>query len=414
MVVVGLDPATGSPRQLDAARADPTAADAAAARAARVPSSSGAARRRRDRGRASSRATVRVVDVRPQRLTVGCPGPERGGDARDRRPRGDDHGRDPAGRRRRSRDRDGFTIVRVDVPRVAIRSPGPLPWRIRVAGGRARWAIVAGPSRWRAAVLARGLLVDPVDPRPAPIRPRRRRAAPSDGLDWLAMLAVRDARLGTRGRPRRPPSADVYHGHDLTGLPAAVAAAAPAADRRAARLRQPRDLPRVRRDRGAAALGGRWLGRLERRWAAGAAALVTVNPAIADELGASGSRSERLRRRPQLPAALGRRADRARRPHPRRDRHPGRRADRPLSRRASAAAAGWSSWPRRCSSPGSRRVHSRLPRATGRSRDERRRRSPPSRGSAAGSTCSTAVRPRGRRRGSPRPTSGRCRSSRRP
>ncbi len=86
--------------------------------------------------------------------------------------------------------RDGFTIVRVPLPRWTrwwrwLRAP----WRL--------WSIV-----------------------------RRRGGAPGsrmDGLDWVAMW--RFGNLGwARAAAREAGPADVYHGHDLTGLPAAVLA----------------------------------------------------------------------------------------------------------------------------------------------------------------------------------------------
>ena len=145
--------------------------------------------------------------------------------------------------------RDGFTIVRVPMPR----------WR-------RWWRWLRAPSRlWSIA--------------------RRRTAAPGermDALDWLAMW-----QFGTlawaRTAAREAGPADVYHGHDLTGLPAAVFAQRlnPSArlvyDSHELYLESP-------------AVTGRpgWaiarLDRREKEWAFGADALVTVNAAIADVL----------------------------------------------------------------------------------------------------------------------------------
>jgi glycosyltransferase involved in cell wall biosynthesis len=110
----------------------------------------------------------------------------------------------------------------------------------------------------------------------------RRRPIRMDSLDWLAMW--RFGNLGwARAAAAAAPPADVHHGHDLTGLPAA----ARAARRDGARLVY--DSHELFLDSGA--VSGRaspavaWLDRLERRLAAGADALVTVNDALAERLG---------------------------------------------------------------------------------------------------------------------------------
>ncbi len=117
-------------------------------------------------------------------------------------------------------------------------------------------------------------------------RLRGRRRRPGDRLDTLDWLAA--WRFGNLGWARRAaaaaPTADVYHGHDLTGLPAAVQAA----DLNGGRVVY--DSHEAFLDSGATfgrsriALG--WLRRLERRNARRAIALVTVNRALADYLGA--------------------------------------------------------------------------------------------------------------------------------
>jgi glycosyltransferase involved in cell wall biosynthesis len=104
-----------------------------------------------------------------------------------------------------------------------------------------------------------------------------------DALDWLAMW-----RFGTLGWARDAAriagAADVYHGHDLTGLPAAI---------EARRRHQPAaslvyDSHELYVD--SAATVGRppwavdWLRRRERRWAAEVDALVTVSEGYADHL----------------------------------------------------------------------------------------------------------------------------------
>ena len=145
--------------------------------------------------------------------------------------------------------RDGFVIVRVPLPR----------WR-------RWWRWLRAPSR----------LVSWL---------RRRDARPGermDVLDWVAMW-----RFGTLGwakaAAKAAGAADVYHGHDLTGLPAAVFARG---DAPAARLVY--DSHELYIASGATA--GRpawavdWLARRERSWSRDADALVTVNHPLADEL----------------------------------------------------------------------------------------------------------------------------------
>ncbi|HEY8987671.1 MAG TPA: glycosyltransferase [Candidatus Limnocylindrales bacterium] len=147
--------------------------------------------------------------------------------------------------------RDGFEIVRVPLPR----------WR-------RWWRWLRAPSR------AWSIL-------------RRRSNAPGsrmDGLDWLAMW-----RFGTLGWAKAAATvagpADVYHGHDLTGLPAAIFAR---------RLHNPAarvvyDSHELYIDSGATVGRPRWavswLDRREREWAAEADALVTVSWGYAGHLG---------------------------------------------------------------------------------------------------------------------------------
>jgi glycogen(starch) synthase len=144
--------------------------------------------------------------------------------------------------------RDGFEIVRVPMPR----------WR-------RWWRWLRAPSRLWSVI-------------------RRRGAAPGermDALDWLAMWQF--GTLGwARDAAREGGPADVYHGHDLTGLPAAVFA------QKAYGGRIVYDSHELYMESGATL--GRpgwaraWLARRERAWAAKAVALVTVNQAIADAL----------------------------------------------------------------------------------------------------------------------------------
>jgi glycosyltransferase involved in cell wall biosynthesis len=146
--------------------------------------------------------------------------------------------------------RDGFTILRVPLPR----------WR--------RWW------RWLRAPWRLWSIV------------RRRGGAPGsrmDGLDWVAMW--RFGNLGwARAAAREAGPADVYHGHDLTGLPAAVLA-----------RRMHRPDARLVYDShelfivsgatvGRPAWAVDWLARREQDWAAEVDALVTVSNGYADHL----------------------------------------------------------------------------------------------------------------------------------
>jgi glycosyltransferase involved in cell wall biosynthesis len=147
--------------------------------------------------------------------------------------------------------RDGFSIIRVPLPR----------WRHW-------WRWFRAPSRLWSML-------------------RRRGAAPGermDGLDWLAMW--RFGNLGwARAAARAAGPADVYHGHDLTGLPAAVFAN----ELHGATARVVYDSHELFATSGAVV--GRpswavdWLARRELEWAAQADALVTVSYGYAAVLG---------------------------------------------------------------------------------------------------------------------------------
>lgn len=151
-------------------------------------------------------------------------------------------------------ERDGISIIRVRLPRY-----------------RRWWRWIRAPWRLAARIGRR------IRPRPTVHGPAR-----LDTLDWLAAWWL--GNLGwARAAARVAPEADVYHGHDLTGLPAAVEAAR-------------RHGGRLVYDSHELFLGsGSFVGRpawaiaridaQERRWAAGADALVTVNQALAERLG---------------------------------------------------------------------------------------------------------------------------------
>ena len=146
--------------------------------------------------------------------------------------------------------RDGFAIVRVPIP----------DWR-------RWWRWLRAPSRLWSILRRTG----------------RVPGSRMDGLDWLAMW-----RFGTLGwakaAARVAGPADVYHGHDLTGLPAAVFARR--MHRPTARLVY--DSHELYIDSGATvgrpAWAVSWLDRKERQWAAEADALVTVSWGYAGHL----------------------------------------------------------------------------------------------------------------------------------
>lgn len=148
--------------------------------------------------------------------------------------------------------RDGFDIVRVPLPQ----------WRHW-------WRWIRLPSRLWSMLKSRSI--------------HAREGERMDGLDWLAMW-----RFGTLGWARAAATeagvADVYHGHDLTGLPAAVFAR---------RMHNPGaklvyDSHELYVD--SAATVGRppwavnWLIRREREWASEVDALITVSDGYADHL----------------------------------------------------------------------------------------------------------------------------------
>jgi len=150
--------------------------------------------------------------------------------------------------------RDGFDVLRVRLPRY-----------------RGWWRWVRAP--WRL-----------VDRMRRSVRSAPRAAGPArlDTLDWLAAWWL--GNLGwARAAGRAAPAADVYHGHDLTGLPAAVEAAR----RHGGRVVY--DSHELFLASGSFLGRPRWaisrIDRQERRWAAAATALVTVNHALAERLG---------------------------------------------------------------------------------------------------------------------------------
>lgn len=109
------------------------------------------------------------------------------------------------------------------------------------------------------------------------------KASRDDGLDWL--IRWRYSMLGwARAAAAKAPNADVYHGHDLTGLPAALEARR----RTGGTARVVYDSHELFMEAGSTARQAGWarrvLARLERRWIAQVDGLITVNDSIAEEL----------------------------------------------------------------------------------------------------------------------------------
>jgi glycosyltransferase involved in cell wall biosynthesis len=184
---------------------------------------------------------------------------------------------------------DGFEIVRIP-----IRTAWQARWRLisKPGVGRAqalaaaRLTFAAGPVHWPTALgwvaVAAGWVGLSVIRRVALLMrlggsrewpPANTYAAAT--WRWSILAWARDAAIVT-------PPADIYHGHDLTGLVAAVAAA----DRRGGLVVY--DSHELFLESGGYARLPRWiriwLRRLEQRLAARASAVVTVNPAIGAEL----------------------------------------------------------------------------------------------------------------------------------
>jgi glycosyltransferase involved in cell wall biosynthesis len=188
---------------------------------------------------------------------------------------------------------DGVDIIRVVPPsgwRERWSDIRYRPWRAR------RWVLRAvlgrfrrGPAGWPGAVVMLGATLAGLpfvafrgvqylaSGRTRPLV----REGPDDAWDWF--VRWRFSILGWAALAAgAAPAADAYHGHDLNALPAAVAAR----DRHSGRLVY--DSHELFLEAGAnarqPAVARRLIGRLERRWAGGADAVVTVNDSIAREL----------------------------------------------------------------------------------------------------------------------------------
>jgi glycosyltransferase involved in cell wall biosynthesis len=201
---------------------------------------------------------------------------------------------DLASRETEREGRDGVEIVRVPIPR-SVSLVIKVRRDLRIGPGRIRrWAVARARAALRnlpaglpdlALVLAVGLVSLPaaVIWLPFAVIGRLRPATRGGGdLHWFIRwrwLVLGWARLAARAAP----ASDIWHGHDLTGLAAAI---------EARRLRGGQlvyDSHEIYVEAGAHAHRANWVRSLlessERRWNADAAALVTVNDALAAELG---------------------------------------------------------------------------------------------------------------------------------
>lgn len=189
---------------------------------------------------------------------------------------------------------DGFEVIRVPVPRRAVRRWMELryyPWRAaRPVAARLAERLRARRGKWPGAVallVAASLLAPWAAARAVSHvisgdrSARLRRRPPSGPLAWL--LSWRDLAEGWAARAARAvPAADVYHAHDLTALPAAVRAARRDGsilvyDAHELFLESTRS---ARQPAWARAI----LARFERLWGNQARAVLTVNDGLADEL----------------------------------------------------------------------------------------------------------------------------------
>ena len=188
-------------------------------------------------------------------------------------------------------ERDGFEIVRVPVPQRwrFYWTWLSYPWRMRRWwAGRVERALHRLPIGLieLAGLVGAALVTIPWAIVRAPFYAlARRRPAPPGGstLDWL--VRWRWVVLGWAERAAEAaPAADVYHGHDLSGLEAAGRA------RRRSGGGLVYDSHEIFLESGSNAARPRMLkailGRSERRWIREADALVTVNESLAEDLGA--------------------------------------------------------------------------------------------------------------------------------
>ena len=198
--------------------------------------------------------------------------------------------KDPAATIGEREERDGFEIIRVPVPQARrfwwtwIRYPWRLRrwWvgRVHAALERPRSGLIELPG-----LLAAALVSVPWILVRAPFHAwARRRPVPPGGTDVDWLMRWRWVVLGWAERAAvAAPEADAYHGHDLSGLEAAGRAWR----RNGGALVY--DSHEIFIESGSNAMRPRYLKALlahsERRWVRAAAALVTVNQSLADDLG---------------------------------------------------------------------------------------------------------------------------------
>jgi len=203
----------------------------------------------------------------------------------------------PASRDVDREQRDGFEIVRIPIPHgwrrwwVWIKSP----WRTK--GWIARWVLLRLRSSYKRfprglinalLAVAFGIVIFPwifVQRALAAIYSAfgREHVTGADTIDWLVRWRWAIYGWG-RAAAAASPMADVYHGHDLSGLPGALMAA----KRTGAPVIY--DSHEIFLEAGSTARRPAWaralFARLERRWVGRTAALVTVNRSLEDVLSA--------------------------------------------------------------------------------------------------------------------------------
>ncbi len=195
--------------------------------------------------------------------------------------------------------RDGFEIVRVPLPTgwkrwyILARYPWRGRWWVRF---RLLFDLRRGPKGWAELVWLLPVTVAWLGwtavRTPFNLLFRKLRAGQRPGGDTIDWLTRWQWSIGgwARAAAAVAPEADAYHGHDLSGLPGAVAASA--RHGRTAPGTRPAlvyDSHEIYVESGRIAKLPSWarriLARQERRWVRGIDALVTVNQSLAEDLG---------------------------------------------------------------------------------------------------------------------------------
>ena len=193
--------------------------------------------------------------------------------------------------------RDGVRIIRVPVPSKWSREWRELrhyPWRVLRSARRGFVeGLREGPGQWsRALRIAVGATVllpyaavkgAEYVPNRSTYLPKSSQSSHDDGLDWL--IRWRYSFVGwARAAAAAAPRADVYHGHDLTGLPAAL----DGRRRTGGAARVVYDSHELFMEAGTTARQAGWARRVlayvEGRWIRQVDGLITVNDSIAEEL----------------------------------------------------------------------------------------------------------------------------------